>query len=99
MEGAKVEPVRDGNVPSVSPGQALRTPSLLLAVSQQQARAGRAGAGATSPVVTLCQRRSAAECLPTLMTDREQTLRAAACSCQPFAPRLPESPPRWSWRC
>lgn len=56
MEGAKVEPVRDGNVPSASPGQALRTPSLLLAVSQQQARAGRAGAGATSPVVTLCQR-------------------------------------------
>lgn len=61
--------------------------SWILAMAQLQARAGQGGAGTTSPVGTLCQHRPGAECLPTLMTDREQTPQAAAFSCPPFAPR------------
>lgn len=62
----------------------LQTPSLF-----PPARLGSAGAP--------CKHSPAAECLPTLMADPEQTPWAATCSCQPFAAW--HGSPRWSWRC
>lgn len=51
----------------------------LMATSQLQARAGTAECP--------CKQSPGAGCLPTVMTDPEQTLQAATFSCQPFAAR------------